>query len=334
MQPSYKRRLVLEALEMFPESTTNSIAHYLQQRYPIDFDNFEAARTIVRAYRGEKKNVKPLIITAERSAEMRKQAVKRFSLPKSDYHSIPDFHVPKSATRGLILCDIHIPYQDNKALRAALDYGLSYKPNFIYLNGDIMDVYQLSRFNKDRTLRDFPGELELTQAFLQMLKNEFNCPIYFKIGNHEERYQHYLQLKAPELLGIPEFELKNLLHFSEYNVTEIKSRQRAHIGKLPINHGHEFGKQIFSPVNPARGLFLKTKHTGVIGHHHVPSQHSEKTIIDKYLVTWSIGCLCGLSPEYLPVNNWQHGFATIEVEPTGQFHFHNHRILEGVVYSS
>ena len=71
----------------------------------------------------------------------------------------------KDKNNILVLSDIHIPYQDNKALELAINYGIENKVNAIYLNGDTIDMYQGSRFIKDRRLRDLAGELELTRQF-------------------------------------------------------------------------------------------------------------------------------------------------------------------------
>jgi hypothetical protein len=35
----------------------------------------------------------------------------------------------------------------------------------------------------------------------------------------------------------------------------------------------------------------------------------------KTTITWSIGCLCGLWPEYATYNKWDHGFAMVELDP-------------------
>ena len=75
------------------------------------------------------------------------------------------FYIPKGQNNILVLSDIHIPYQDNKALELAINYGIENKVNAIYLNGDTIDMYQGSRFIKDRRLRDLAGELELTRQF-------------------------------------------------------------------------------------------------------------------------------------------------------------------------
>jgi hypothetical protein len=49
------------------------------------------------------------------------------------------------------------------------------------------------------------------------------------------------------------------------------------------------------------------------------------------VTTYSIGSLCGLSPEYLPYNKWNHGFATIETQPDGSYEFRNLKIINGKV---
>jgi len=78
-----------------------------------------------------------------------------------------------------------LPYQDNKALELAINYGIEHKVNAVYLNGDTLDFYMASRFLKNPKLRDLAGELEMGREFLKLLQDTFKCPIYFKIGNHE-----------------------------------------------------------------------------------------------------------------------------------------------------
>jgi hypothetical protein len=46
-------------------------------------------------------------------------------------------------------------------------------------------------------------------------------------------------------------------------------------GELPVLHGHEKGKGISSPVNQARGAFLRLLHTVLEGHGHRTSGHAE-----------------------------------------------------------
>jgi hypothetical protein len=103
------------------------------------------------------------------------------------------------------------------------------------------------------------------------------------------------------------------------------------MGNMIIMHGHEFGQSVFSPVNSARGLYMKAKANCAVGHHHQTSEHTEKDVNGNVVTTFSIGSLCGLSPDYFPYNKWNHGFATIETEPNGDYEFRNYRIINGKV---
>ena len=80
------------------------------------------------------------------------------------------------------------------------------------------------------------------------------CRMIYKIGNHEERWEKYMWLKAPELSGVSEFEIYDILNFSKYGVEEVKGKQKIKAGNhLTIIHGHEMFNST-APVNFARTL--------------------------------------------------------------------------------
>ena len=327
MAKTYKADIALEMISKFPSASTNAIARLLHEQYPVDFPSKDSARTMVRIYRdGLGGKNEPV-----RTKEERKQAMSKWNLPKSDYTEIPVLELPQEHNKVLFLTDIHFPYQDNNALEMALESGQKWGANAIYLNGDTMDCYQISRFIKDRRMRDMSEELEDVRNFLKELKKSFNVPIYYKIGNHEDRWENFLRLQAPELLGIADFELRNVLRFNEIGIQEVKSKQVAKAGKLSLLHGHEFGHSVFSPVNPARGLYMRAKESSIIGHHHQTSEHSEKNLNGKVVTTWSVGALCGMRPDYMPYNKWNLGFAQLEFDSNGDFEVYNKRIINGKV---
>ncbi len=98
---------------------------------------------------------------------------------------------------------------------------------------------------KDPRKRSVAHELQATRDFLDVL-SQFGAKIYFKIGNHEERYEHYLMRVAPELLGVREFELKHLLGLDARGIDLITDKRIMKANDLNIVHGHEFGQSIFS----------------------------------------------------------------------------------------
>jgi hypothetical protein len=108
----------------------------------------------------------------------------------------------------------------------------------------------------------------------------------------------------------------------------IEDKQIAYAGKLPILHGHEWYGGFAPPVNPARGLYMKAKESAIVGHHHRTSEHTEKSLSGEVTTTWSMGCLCGLEPEYAPYNNYNHGFAHVQVSSNGNYQLKNIRIID------
>ena len=137
--------------------------------------------------------------------------------------------------------------------------------------------------------------------------------------------------KAPLILDVVDFEMENLLRFNDYGVKKIPDRAIVKAGKLSILHGHEFGRSVFSPVNPARGYYTRAKESVICGHNHQTSEHTEKSISGDIVTTWSTGCLSELSPDYMPYNKWNHGFAHIEVQKGGGYRVFNKKIIQGEV---
>lgn len=237
------------------------------------------------------------------------------------------------ASRALILSDIHIPYHNKKALMLAIDYGRNRNPDTVILNGDTADFFSISRWETDPRQRSFKDELQTLRQFLEIVRGYFpKARIIFKLGNHEERWQSYMRIKAPEMLGVEDFELKELLRFKDHGVELVEDKRPIKLGELNIIHGHEYRFAISNPVNPARGLFLRCKAFAICGHFHQSSYHTEKTVEQSVIATWSTGCLADLHPEYLPLNNWSHGFAFAEVQSDGRFHMENKVIRAGRIY--
>lgn len=234
-----------------------------------------------------------------------------------------------------VLSDIHIPYHDEKALRAAVDCLKADKVACVLLNGDFADFYSISRHEKDPKQRNFKRELGDVRAFLRWLRGEFpDIPIVAKAGNHEERFERWLFQHAPEISDDPIMGLDNWLGFKDLGITLVADKRIVLAGELPILHGHEKGNGISSPVNQARGAFLRLHHTVLEGHGHRTSTHSEPDMFGRETVCFSTGCLCDLRPAYAVLNKWNHGAALVDVHEGGEFDVQNFRIADGKVRTS
>jgi predicted phosphodiesterase len=234
----------------------------------------------------------------------------------------------------LILSDIHLPYHDLDAVVIAVNYGIENECDAILLNGDVIDFYQLSRFTKSSTMATLLTERDMYFEFIRYLQDTTGLPIYHKLGNHEERYANYIRQQAPVLEQIPDLAIDKFLKMQESGVTMIEGRQKIKLGNLTVIHGHEGGESIFSPVNPARGAFLKYKANVLAGHNHQTSSHFESTLDGTLIGCWSTGCLCQLTPEYRPFayTKWNHGFAHVEVNDDGSFTVNNKQIINNKIY--
>lgn len=257
-----------------------------------------------------------------------------FNLPKSFENSFEPFYLPKTNKSILIFSDIHVPFHSIDALTCAIQYGRKNKVDAILLNGDTLDFYKLSRFTVDPLKIDFIKEIEYAKQFLISLKKAMpKAKIYFKVGNHEERLENYLKMKAPELWGIKDFTLDSMLEFGRLGIEIIKDKRIVYAGKMPILHGHEI-RLGAGTVSAARSLALKTKCSAIVSHLHQTSQHTETRLDGKVLSTWSTGCMCELHPEYAPINKWNNGFLHLMLDDNGNYNVENFKIINGKLYNS
>lgn len=254
-----------------------------------------------------------------------------YQLPESSEHSFEPFYLPKHLKNVGIMNDVHLPYHSTKAVNEAFDYFIKKSVDAILLNGDILDCYQLSKFNPDPRERKFGDEIISFQQFIRAIRNHITTNIYYKLGNHEIRYERLMIIKAPEFLGIPAFEFENVLGYKELGVEVVKDDRIIYIGKLPAIHGHEI-KMAYASVNPARTLFLKTFKSGICGHLHKTSNHTEQSIDGKVISTFSVGHLSEPHPKYFPINKWNHGVARVEKNEDGDFEVINFNLNKGKLY--
>jgi predicted phosphodiesterase len=298
--------------------------------YPEVYKDIEAARSIIRLIRGKNGDFNRKATTDKKLFDAANRPLNPFTLPKS--YAKKRRHVEVKGTKFLILCDVHIPYQDNEALTVAINEGVRQGCDAVILNGDALDCHMISDFVKDPRKRKFKDELYAMRQFVDTLRKQFpTAHIYYKEGNHEERYWRYMRVKAPELFDIDAFDFASLCHLDKHNITWIDGKSKLNIGKLSIFHGHEFGKQFLPSVNVARGLFMKTKVSALCGHHHQTAEHNERDANGKFITCWGVGCLSELSPDYNPYSKYNHGFAIVEKGTNGNYSVHNYRIHEGQI---
>ena len=319
-----------EMVLKFPDTPNLTLAKAFVKKYPKFHLSVEQVRKYILTLKGKsgEKHRKNTYVDFRAELEKLKK-----DLPKGETEKIEPYHLPKSISRVLLLSDIHIPYHNDEALFAALEFGIEKNVDCIYLNGDTMDIYQLSRHEKNPYHRDFIYERDCARVFLQGLRNMFpNALIVYKIGNHDERYEKWIMLKSPEIYDEQYMSLGSVLRFTELGIIEVKSKQFAYAGKLPILHGHELPMKSGGD-NPANLSKKRMGKQAIFGHFHKTTQANGREF-DKGMsyAIYSTGCLCDLHPNYMPINEWNHGFAYIEVDKDGNYVVENKTILNGKIY--
>lgn len=309
----------------YPDAPSLSLARRLYSENPEGIANLDSARSAIRRVRGAKgkTHAKHACVEWEKRAPYNP-----LKLPVPEAEDFTPYHL-EGDTKAAIISDIHLPYHDLAALTVALQAAKKAKCDTLIILGDLLDFYQLSRFLKDPRARSVAEELNAAKDFLKTCVKMFPRVIW-KYGNHDERFEHYMFNKAPELLDVPGVSLPELLGLGDLGVIVVDKKRPIYAGALTLLHGHELNGGISAPVNIARGLFLRAKACAIQGHNHQTSEHSEVDVRRKLVTTWSLGCLCYLHPEYARYNKWNHGFAFLDMID-GEFAIRNKRILDGRV---
>lgn len=254
-----------------------------------------------------------------------------FNVPLSYESEYKPFIIPTVHKRSLIISDTHVPYHNFSAVCSTLDFCQDKNIDSILINGDFLDMHHLSKFQHDPRKRSFKDEIQAGNEMLDCLVMAFpTAKIFLKWGNHDERYEKWLMVKAPEIFGVEEYRLENHLKTLVRGVTVIADQKVVYMGKLPVLHGHEINMKNTS-VNPARTLFLRVKHSAICSHLHVPSQHSGKRIDGHVITCWSTGHLSEEHPEYARNNEWIPGFCIVDYDKE-QFEVSNYKIIHNKVY--
>ena len=318
----------MEALDKDPEIPTRTLARCLAENHAELFPSIEIARSCVKLKRGAHGN-------KDRHLQTVSNVKRRINVPDSD--TAPERTEPvEVALQGhwTIFSDTHIPYHSKPAIEAALEHSDKIAAtDGLLINGDLIDFYQASKWSRNPNARRINDELTMVREFMKELSRCYPRIIY-KFGNHERRFTSYLYANAPEIADMPCLKLEQLfvnnkekIEF-EGKIEFIGAQQIIYAGDyLTILHGHEFASSAFSPVNPARGAFLRAKTNCIVGHHHKPSAHVETDARRVVTSTFSLGCLSDLSPPYAPVNSYTHGFATMHMDGN-DFEVSNYRITK------
>lgn len=208
--------------------------------------------------------------------------------------------------KSIFIGDIHTPFQDDVCMNIVFKFMKWFKPNYIFLLGDIIDFYGLSHFDKDpQRITSLQDDLDTTITYLYKLRQENpKAKIVYFEGNHELRLQKYLW-QHPEISKLKVMQLENLLQLDKLKIEFIPQNKNYDYHNFQIEHGEIIRKH---SGYTARGQMEKRGISGISGHSHRLGTHYLSNMGGDYI--WlENGCLCSREPEYIKNPNWQNGWS-------------------------
>lgn len=226
--------------------------------------------------------------------------------------------------KTLILSDLQVPDEDEKAVAVVAEFAKRWRPNQILCVGDEFDSPETARWNKGYAL-EYAGTLDENRIRTMRVLGLFRdgslrkVPFHLSRSNHGDRIRKYLERYAPALVGLPELEYERLLHFDDLGITYHTQPYEWAPGWVLV-HGDE-GSMIKSAGGTALNLAKRFGKSVVCGHtHRLGVQHDHDGYdgkITRHLFGVEVGHLMDMKKaSYLKAGhgNWQQGFAIAYTE--------------------
>ena len=203
------------------------------------------------------------------------------------------FTIPSSYKKTLWIADLHSRFCDKKALEIAVEEAIKKSCDSVVINGDFMDFYGFSRFDKSPSIKiHFEEEREWGQDILSLLQDIFGY-VVLKKGNHDTRREKYISKiseSAPELEGLALYE--DYLRFNFSRINFVEDYNHICYGNLNGIHGHEY--QGGGGIHVAYQRFNKALSNVISAHSHKSQTIIRQNISGDFYGSWTIGCLCSL----------------------------------------
>jgi len=206
--------------------------------------------------------------------------------------------------------DYHNPYQDPVIVSLFEQFLKDLQPDIEFLNGDLNDMYQLSKFDKNPSrMNELQKDLNVTKDMIKRHRSILPNARMIEIdGNHDDRLRRHLWAKDPAMASLDDMRIGHLLGLDDNEVEQVGYERGLLINNLFIGiHG-----DLVSVHSGYTAKRMREKHggSGIHNHTHRGGSHykTDRTGIYGW---WENFCMCDLHPDYVQNPNWQQGFSVI-----------------------
>ncbi len=255
----------------------------------------------------------------EGSAVKRKDARQEVNDPQMrrlfhHYQNRPSLQINNrpDGNRVFAMSDTQLPFIDEPLWQATLNFVDDYKPHDIFLDGDILDCYEISQFDK-RPDRKFTLDTEFemgTELVLDLRARAApGANVWWIDGNHEERIMRVLW-KLAQGFSTMVRDISEQMHLDDIVAGYVPyGKHIEYLGFVLTHGGHMKGLYSEFSGMTARKHLDRYRSSGANGHTHRLGSYSMTDMHNRSHTWYELGCLCGKDLEYVKGHpNWQHGF--------------------------
>jgi len=223
----------------------------------------------------------------------------------------------------VVLNDLQIPFQDKRALSLVLGFIGDLRPEEIVLNGDIVDCYSISDFDRNPlTQATLAREIREAEKLMKTLQG---VPKKIWIGgNHEDRLRRHVWKNTGLLRGfdsrtretlVAAMDFPEVFSLGSYGFQWVPYGGVYKIGKLMATHGSMVRRH---SADTGRAHLEKYGQSVIIGHTHRGGVTYRRDVRGVH-AAYENFCLCRLDPEWTQYPNWQHGFSVVHSDTKSGF---------------
>ena len=216
--------------------------------------------------------------------------------------------------------DFHVPFHDTRAVALFELFLKTEQPDWLILNGDFMDFWEISSFDlTPRPRKPFLKELKTGRELLTSFRDAVpKARITWIEGNHEFRLRKYLMKNAKELYDLTALAIPELFGLKELNIEFVPSHPAAtrftdtfiKVGGVYVGHWNTVAKH---GGLAAKGL-VEAKGVSLIqGHTHRFGAHARTTVDGRVILGVENFSMCRRQASYIRRPNWQLGFSVLHV---------------------